>query len=44
MAEARTASTVASQQGAREITLKQIQEQKAFVRDYCQQFFLAGAA
>ena len=30
----------ASQQGVREITLKQIQEQKTFVREYCQQFFI----
>lgn len=30
----------ASQQGVREITLKQIQEQKTFVREYCRQFFM----
>lgn len=37
MAEVQSASS-ASAQGQREITLKQIKEQKAFVREYCQQF------
>ena len=38
MADSR--SGVSSNQGMREITLKQIQEQKSFVREYCQQFYI----